>query len=63
MVGRRNASATRSKRRFLLLLVVLMRDDFNAGGERCESVDMVRVAVRENDGRDRHRRDLRDSFQ
>ena len=63
MIGGRRAPATRGQRSLLLLLVVLLRDDFNAGGERGESVDMVSVAVRENDGGDRLRRDLRDILQ
>src|SRR6202042_1003697 len=45
------ASASGGKRGFLLLFIVLMSDYLDAGGEGCDSVDVISVTVCEDHGR------------
>ena len=60
VIGGRRSLASGGECGLLLLLVVLVRDDFYAGGEGGEAVDVVAVAVGEDDGGDGFRSDLRD---
>ena len=60
MVGRWSAASSGGQRGLLFLLVVLLGDDLDACGEGGEAVDVVAVAVGEDDGGDWLRCDLGD---
>src|ERR1700677_1136056 len=63
MIGGRCAPATGSKSSLLLLFIVLVGNDRDASGERCQPIDVIAVAVRENDGGYRLWRDFGDIIQ
>ncbi len=60
MIGGRGSAASCGERGLLFFLVVLLGDDFDAGGKGGEAVDVVAVAVGEDDGGHWLRCDLRD---
>src|SRR5581483_8450057 len=60
VIGGRRAAAAARQCCFLLLLIVLLRDHSDAFREGCDSVDMVAVAVGEDNGGYRLGRDLGD---
>ena len=60
MVGGRGSAASGGERGLLFLLVVLLGDHLDAGGEGGEAVHVVAVAVGEDDGGHGLRCDLRD---
>src|SRR5580698_4137252 len=63
MIGGRSATATGSQSSLLLFLVVLVGNDRDASWERCQPVDVIAVAVREDDGGYRLWRDFSDVIQ
>jgi hypothetical protein len=50
MIGGRRAPSTGSQGSLLLLLIVLVGNDRDASWERCQPIDVIAVAVREDDG-------------